>query len=982
MDKSPDRRFTATVILALLTAALFFQPVTGKAANGEIYAPGELYVKYTSEAQKSAGGTSPDDLLESFGMLSREPAFPTAVNRPSNVRGKISAETVSRLESLARIQRVMFPEDLDMAYIARKLSAHRGIEYAEPVYYQQLDVVYPNDPFFHPDSVDVGEEVEQDYLNFIRAPEAWVKATGDSEVVIAIIDSGTDWRHPDLLANVWTNPGEAEHPNDGEDNDGNGYEDDIHGWDFYGGRDVNRKIYGDNDPSGVGQPHGTHTAGIAAAVTDNGIGVASLSYNVTYMPVKVGSDSGDNLRYGYEGILYAAQNGADIINCSWGSLYYSRTAEEIVETALSMGVIIIASAGNENTDSDYYPIGYSGVFGVGAVDKYGEKAIYSNYGSYVDVSAPGNEIYSTVFKGQYDNINGTSMAAPIVSALAALLKSAHPDWDNDRILAQIAGTSVAISDDEGYLRGTGYIDAAAAMGDPVIFVEVEDYSFSDGNDGLFNIGETIQASFKITNCGEDISNLGFNIYSTTGYSTPSTDSRTIGALKHGDTVVISDITFHINDGIPDDAKEYIRLDFTAGEAVNFQVMDFDVNPSYVTLSANTISVSIDGKGHIGYVDYPDNSKGIPFVVTDYTTDNESVFNVPLLFEGGLMSGTARDRVANNVRGENQMVADRDFRTTENIQIETAPDGSQQKGSIVFNDIDAGESSNHVVVNLNTYSFKEPGNDQYVIFAYTFKNTGSETLEHFIPGLFLDFDVPDGEAYDDYMFYLPDDDILVITEDSEAADNSIFIGATVVGGIGSPWIIENARPDPETDHPDSVLFGIYGGFSESEKWQALSGGKSNAKSAAVGDVSMVTASEGFDLLPDGEKQVIFVIGYGLTLDGMKSQIGNALLKAADISVRVDESAEPDNPAAFSLKPVYPNPFNGRTTVSYYLPADTELRITIFDILGRKIETVLDSYKSSGEHTFVLNGDRLSSGIYILSIEAGPGMQAFRRFTVLK
>ncbi|GAG19123.1 unnamed protein product, partial [marine sediment metagenome] len=256
-----------------------------------------------------------------------------------------SPDAVDHFESLASIKRVHFQSNLDMEYIAKKLSAHPEIEYAEPVYLQKLCYL-PDDPGI----IDIDPETnlsKQEYLRtLLEAPAAWDIAQGDSSIVIAIVDSGTDWNHPDLLGNVWTNPSEV--PNDGKDNDDNGFVDDVHGWDFYSSEDASGIITEDNDPTAVNQPHGTHVAGIAAAVTNNGIGVASLSHNVRFMPVKVGPDEGEELYFGYYGILYAADNGADIINCSWGSSFFSRTGEEVIQAVTSNGIIVVASAGNSN----------------------------------------------------------------------------------------------------------------------------------------------------------------------------------------------------------------------------------------------------------------------------------------------------------------------------------------------------------------------------------------------------------------------------------------------------------------------------------------------------------------------------------------------------------------------------------------------------------------------------------------------------------
>ncbi len=400
----------------ICTILLFLFIMTGQAlpaVTGD-YLPGELNIKFRSSGlKKNSTGSSAEEVLAPFGAHDIRQAFLIPPNMNAK---KISAGARSRLESIAAIKRVSFPENLDMEYLAKKLSAHPDIEYAEPVYISRFCDV-PNDPAL--------KESKQNYLDFISAPQAWDIAHGDTSVVIAIVDSGTDWNHPDLRDNLWTNTGEI--PGNGVDDDQNGYVDDVHGWDFYGS-DFFGRIQGDNDPTSALEPHGTHVAGISAAVTNNGIGIASLSYNVKYMPVKASSDDGESIVAGYDGVMYAASNGADVINLSWGSLQRSSVGAEIIGFAVEMGVVVVASAGNEGSERVVYPAAYPEVIAVGSIDLDGRKSIFSNYGPSVDITAPGNVIYSTVLNDTYGLMGGTSMSAPVVSALAALRKSAHRDW--------------------------------------------------------------------------------------------------------------------------------------------------------------------------------------------------------------------------------------------------------------------------------------------------------------------------------------------------------------------------------------------------------------------------------------------------------------------------------------------------------------------------------------------------------------------------
>ncbi|MFC1692423.1 S8 family serine peptidase [Candidatus Latescibacterota bacterium] len=936
----------------------------------EEYVPGALYVKFQSEyLNKNAPGISADELLARFGAVNVQQAFRIPDNTGMK---KISFSAVERLESLELIKLVLFPLTSDMEYIARKISTHTDIEYAEPVYIQKLFDL-PNDPFYS------GAEPRQEYLNFISAPSAWNITHGDASVVIAIVDSGTNWMHPDLRDNVWTNPGEIS--GNRIDDDGNGFVDDVHGWDFFGKEDFLGNIDGDNNPISTANPHGTHVAGIAAAVTDNEIGIASLSRKVRFMPVKVGADRGEYLVFGYQGIYYAALNGADIVNCSWGSPQYSRTGEEIVKFASTMGAVIVASAGNDDTDMFNYPAAYPSVIGVGSVDIDGTKSSFSNYGPYVDISAPGSMIFSTLPDGSYGYMSGTSMSAPIVSALAALIKSAHIDWDHDRIRAQIVGTASPVSagDPYRYLCGCGYINAEKALGNPVLHLDVTAYKFSDkrGNDdSLFTPGEEIEAKITVRNYGDSIDNVSINVTSITGFLTPQQTRLNIGSIDHRGEITVPDIPFIVGQDISLDAKDFVRLDFESSDgSINFATIDVVVNTSYATFTANTIEMSVDGMGHIGYVDFPENTKGSPLIVRRISHSDSSVFNVPLLFEGGLLVGNVENRISDSIRGINQSIPESDFTLRIPFLFERAPDGSVQKGKVVFTDDGAGSGRYNLSVTLETYAYNEAGHDQYIILAYKFINEGNKTLSGLRAGLFLDFDVPESQGYDDYGFYSSEDDILVVTENVKEKNNKIMLGATISESIYTPWLIDNTSTE-------EYYFGIYDGFTDEEKWRSLSSGRVENGTVGPGDISLVLSPESFTLKPGEQKQVIFILAYGLGYDELKKQIYNARSRTGQIAVSTGEENDELAPDQFSIKSIYPNPFNPVTTVSFYLPEDAGISVDIFDILGRHVHTVFQGFKARGDNNLLIDGKTFASGLYFVRIETDSGLKASRKIIMLK
>ena len=256
-------------------------------------------------------------------------------------------------------------------------------------------------------------------LNMINAPEAWSAGFTGAGVVVAVIDTGVDFNHPEFASRIWSNAGEI--AGNGLDDDGNGYIDDIRGWDF---------VDYDNTPLD-GNGHGTHVAGTIAGAND-GVGVTGVAFDATIMAVRVLDNAGSGfLSSVVSGIYYAANNGADVINLSLGSTSGTSSLDTAVKYAQSLGVVVVMAAGNNGGVSPIYPAAYADEWGIaaGAVDSSGRLTGYSNRSgeTVLDyVVAPGSSIYSSVPGGGYSWASGTSMATPHVAGVAALVKSANP----------------------------------------------------------------------------------------------------------------------------------------------------------------------------------------------------------------------------------------------------------------------------------------------------------------------------------------------------------------------------------------------------------------------------------------------------------------------------------------------------------------------------------------------------------------------------
>ena len=336
----------------------------------------------------------------------------------------------------------------DVLAACDRYKARDDVVYAEPNY------IYTIEGDGWSDNPDPRLSEQWSHKN-TEALLGWDIQTGNKDIVIAIIDTGVDYTHPDLEANIWTN--ESEIPNNGKDDDGNGYIDDYYGYDF-ADRDSDPK-----DENG----HGTHCAGIAGAVGNNGKGVAGVCHSCSIMSLRVSSTSPNPRKGGIsqssvlaEALRYAADNGAHIISLSLGG-NNSLTVEDAIIRARQKGCVVVAGAGNKNSDNKFYPAAFDDVIAVAATDSEDRKTDISNYGSWIDLAAPGENILSTTLSGGYAFSSGTSMAAPYVAGLAGLILSEYGSLTNRKV-EEILINSVDPCKSDKYI-GAGRVNVYKAL---------------------------------------------------------------------------------------------------------------------------------------------------------------------------------------------------------------------------------------------------------------------------------------------------------------------------------------------------------------------------------------------------------------------------------------------------------------------------------------------------------------------------------------
>jgi len=755
----------------------------------------------------------------------------------------------------------------------------------------------------------------QYYLTLINAFNAWDITQGDTTIVIGITDTGWEPSHPDLLGNVKFNYAD---PINGTDDDNDGYVDNYMGWDL--GMD-------DNDALFESTAHGVYVTGLAAAVTDNTTGVASSGFKTKFLPIKI-SDVSGTLTQAYQGIVYAADHGCFIINCSWGSYSPRQFQKDVIDYAtINKGCLIIGAVGNDDGENIFYPAAYDGVLSVAASEQNDLKKNNSNYGYYVNISAPGEAMYTTGPVGSFGLNGGTSMAAPVVAGGAALVKAQYPSYSNQQIAALLKTTA----DDLNALNplyidklGKGRLDLFDAL--TVInpqFLELTSTLLRDNNNNLFVGGDTVTVVGLFTNYLSALNGVSVTLTTTSPYLNIVDGTTTLPNLNTLDTNSNYNDPFLIEvlNGAGANEVVVVKATISDGSYTNTEYFTFLLNQDYIDLAENMVSTSVTSKGKIGYNDI-NNSVGLGF----------SYQGEDLLYEAGLMIGDGPTRVSDAVRGTPSQ--DQDFSSILNIQ-KTPPYISALDLGGMFND---NLSSNplEIVVQHFAYAFSNPPNDKYVILVYNIENNSGTTLSNIYAGIFADWDIDNPNA------------------NKSASDGGLKLGYAYSMAVDTIYaaiklLSNNTFQNYSIDLDGSGGVDLSGAdYSTSEKYTTMSSNRLNSGGVLGSDVAHVVSAGGFNLLPGQIETVAFAI-----------IAGDSLLDIQNSAVAAQ--FEYDNNPLFVNKftkeqewLIYPNPTTGVLFVSTSQQIE---KIEVKNLLG---ETIFSSQFPEVDIT------NLAKGIYIVEV----------------
>lgn len=933
------------------------------------YLPNTIIIKLKEKSRGLAQSTSINNpvlnyAFNSIGVSSTQKLFTDAV-KPANEFSRDG----EKFADLSLIYVIKYSSDAKIEDAINTLYNTDEVEYAQPKYIQQVEFT-PNDPSYSSNS-------GQYFINKIQCPAGWDIQKGDTNVIIGIVDSGTDWDHPDLAGNLKLNYAD---PIDGIDNDGDGYVDNYRGWDL-GGADYNN-VVADNDPMimGANNNHGSHTSGDACAVTNNGVGVASPGFKCKFMPIKCAADNDTRgtggvgyIITGYEGIKYAADHGCSIINCSWGGTGGGQFEQDVITYAtINKNVLVVCSAGNDANNVAHYPSSYKYAISVASTTSSDTKSSFSCYGTDIDVCAPGSGIYSTLYNNSYASFDGTSMASPIAAGTAAIIKSQFPSYTALQVGEKLRVTCDNIdgvnSSYAGQL-GKGRINMLKALTVSSPSVRLNSYTVTDGNNNIPQVNDTLTIIGTFKNYLDATSALSVSITTTSTAVTMMNATSSIGVISTLATATNASAPFKVkvNSNAPLNSVVTFKVAYTDGAYSDFEYFSVIVNPNYFDMNINKIKTTINSRGNFGYNDYSTNLQGSGFV---YNNTGSS-----LIFEGGLICATSSTKIANVTRGaaSNGSVQDNDFTNIVPFQITQPGVVSNQDGYTQFNDNNAGTSKIGITVSQNTYAFNDDANDDYIIMKYKIKNTSGSAISNFYIGLFADWDVgANGDL--NKADYDAANKLGYIWRTDNNPNN--YVGVTLLEGNNvNYWVIDN--DNTVAGNP----WGVYDGFTDAEKFQSISSalGRTQAGGTNGRDVAMSFGTGSFNIPANGEITVAFALVGATSLADLKTNSANAKAKYNSIVAVGNQSAI--LPERFSLGQNYPNPFNPTTNISYSLPKASDVAVKIYDILGNEVRTIESGFKNAGNYNINFDATGLASGIYYYKIQAGD-FSDVKKLTLVK
>ena len=883
------RRIAMTITGALLATCLQAQTAT--------YRPDIVVVKY-SNAKASANRTAEFESLCHAKALRVNRMF--AAQKTDNA----SAE-------LSRIYLIEYKGNESPMVIARKLSQIEGVEYAEP-YWIPEPMGTPNDP-------SLGSQY---FMTITKTLEAQDITQGDTNIVIGIVDTGVDVYHEDLADNIKLN---YDDPINGIDDDNDGYIDNFRGWDL--GEN-------DNNPISSANHHGSNVAGMACATTNNGIGVASVGYKTKFLPIKASNEDG-TLTACYEGVVYAADHGCQIINCSWGSPARSLLCDDVIKYAQSRGCLIVAAAGNTGTDVKYYPASCDGVFSVCASNANDAKWGSSSYNHRVDIAAPGENVYTTTFGNKYQMSNGTSFAAPLVSGAAALVWAVKPKLTAVQVAELLRVTADNIDTVPANARfvgkmGSGRVNVLRALTDstsPSIRITKCQFTAADNN---FVSGQTIEIKISVCNYLEKAENVTVTLESDDNSITVLNGSWQTASITTMQSVDCPAFTATIADNLANNYIMPLQFRFEADGYSATQTVELTVNPTFTDAEWGQMQTTIADNGKIGIYDY-DAQLGRGF--TYQRTEN-------LVSDGALIFAFDSTKIASAFQADNQFTSVTGRPTTQ-----VADGVTHIKSTIKPTTISGIEI-------LQDFVFDSQNLPTAMICNYAIACTRNDGSPNAAIGLYFDWDVVNS---------------LTNRIEYDATRRLAYIYNTGdIGLYGGICLISKAKAVPyafEISEKGGSI-NIQDDFTDDQKWIAMNQSRPQSTSTDI-DLALMLSCNKLNIKANNTTRVTFAVLAAENLYELQRAADKAIeLYGEKPSTVVGDDTTAIADAQLSSIHIYPNPAKSTIYINSNRPISV---VRIYNMNG-----VLENETAVGNGTSASIGvSQIADGLHIVEIISTDG-----------
>ncbi len=903
--------------------------------------PGHVIFKLTPEA--AAKSSHHDDLPESILSLLQTKAankphrvFPA--HRPHDVKYHPSGNAFS---DLSRIFEVYVQDHERTEAIMHALAATGYVEYVQPRFLpkpakyftgktQAGDTYVPNDTLLH----------LQYYLEKVAAFEAWTVWKGDTNTVIAIVDTGVELLHPDLVDAIKYN---YDDPINGMDSDGDGYIDNFYGWDLG---------EGNNDPSFNKRAHGVHVSGIAAASADNVTGIAGVGFHSKFLPVKIDDEFG-RLTRAYEGIVYAADQGASVINCSWGSFFNAGPfGQDIIDYAvLNHDALVVAAAGNANTSQPFYPASFQRVLSVAATDTLDSKTHFSSFGPFVDVAAPGVGILSTWVDGTYLTSGGTSMAAPVVSGAAAIIRSYYPHLDALQTKALIKMTSDPIDALEANLDyagqlGYGRINMYRALTETTHpYITIADKPWDEQQMAMVRPGQEFEVPVRFVNRLAPADDLYAILTIHSEYLDVVVDSVWIGSLDMFEETQDVSNSFVVKalNNLPHSYETIISFRFYDGHhhPIGRKSYILSLNHDYLNVQAGRIATTISARGAVGF-NYPNRNQGYGLRIDDGYTRIRTA---------GLIIATDEDSVVDNVYGEEESSFSESILPYELPALFT---GEQAAPLIVRGSIRDDPVLQSAPLDLHidygVYFWDGEQAEDYFFIRYSITNQGNTEHQSLYAGFFADWIVRDIKFHRAHF----NPELRLAYAYAEQGEK--FAGVQLLSfGEMFHYAFDNNGADESIRIDD--------GFTHEEKFLALTSERPQAGFFGNdNDVSSLVSTGPHLLEPGGKLEVAFAIH----LADNETDLKNNARRAGSIYPEMLKSEIVVKEGSFS---VHPNPFTDDLNVYLHGDYTGQHVLNIYNLQGQRLKSFEFTVTNDRTPYVVLPVSDLRPGFYLLHL-TGP------------